>query len=115
MNHEKENNNAYFIERTKMMIKEIEEEKIKKREEFIKKYKEDRATALANDTALRYEIHKIISASVSEGKSKEEVERNLLSNEKYSKYFSYIPNWVNDRFNKKDSTVNCNFNRFFNG
>ena len=112
MNREKENINAYYMERTKAMIKEIEKEKIKKREELIKKYKDERAASHANDTALRYEIQKIISMSVNDGKNKKELESELLSNEKYAKYFSFIPNWINDGFNKKNSNVNRNFNRF---
>ena len=114
MNREKENINAYYMERTKAMIKEIEKEKQRKREEFVKKYKEEKAAAYGNDIALRREIHKMIRDSISQEKDKDEVEKELLSNKKYEKYFSFIPNWVNDGFNKKNSKVNREFNRFNN-
>ena len=82
------------------------------RENFLKKYKVNKEKKVSEDTSLRFEIHNKINVRIGEGKSKEEIEQELLSNEKYEKYFSFIPNWINDGFNKKNSNVNRDFNRF---
>lgn len=114
MNHENESIDAFFRQRAREFVLEVEKEKQRKREEFVKKYKEEKAAAYGNDIALRREIHKMIMDSISQEKDKDEVEKELLLNKKYEKYFSFIPNWVNDGFNKKNSKVNREFNRFNN-
>ena len=81
------------------------------REKFLKNYKVIKEKNVSEDTSLRFEIHNKINVRIGEGKSKEEIENELLSNEKYEKYFSFIPNWINDKFNKKDLIVKSSFNR----
>ena len=52
------------------------------------------------DTVIRKEIHKIIRESVSKGKSKSEIIKELSKNDKFKKHESYFENWTNDQIKK---------------
>ena len=78
---------------------------------FKERYKVERSVKTGDDSILRLEIHRRISAYIIEGKNKEEILSIFSKEEKYTKYFSYIPNWIDDRI-KKDGSFDRSFNKF---
>ena len=66
---------------------------------------------MQNDTAIRIELHTKISAYVSEGKSKDDILKEISSVEKYSKYIKYVPVWIDDKIKSKNTVRKSPFNR----
>lgn len=85
---------------------------LNEREKFLKNYKVRQEEKQNSDTVLRIELQRKINVYIGEGKEKQEIIDELSKEEKYSKYLAYIPNWVEDKFKKKD-TIRSPFNRSF--
>ena len=74
-------------------------------------YKVEISPKTQKDNALRFEIHRKISTFIQEGKNKEEIISIISKEEKYTKYFSFISSWIDDRM-KKDGSFDRSFNKF---
>ncbi len=52
------------------------------------------------DSKIRTEIHSIIWNGLKDGKNKEDIMKELLSNERYNKYNTFFNNWIDDQIKK---------------
>ena len=65
---------------------------------------------VGQDTKIKLEIHGIISGEIRDGKSKEEIIKEL-SIPRYEKYEDFLDSWIEDGFNKRKTNINRNFTR----
>ena len=78
---------------------------------FKERYEVEKSLKNQNDNIIRFEIHDKISSYIKEGKNKEEIISLLSKEKKYTKYFSFISSWIDDRM-KKNGSFEKSFNRF---
>ena len=55
------------------------------------------------DTIIRTEIQGIILSKIEQGKSKDDIKRELSQNSRYEKYNQYFESWIENKIKKQKS------------